>query len=74
MAKRKRGRPPKPNNGPFTLLQTNARPDLAERFFASPEYKLHESTSAALRALLDRVLQPAEESQAQNDQANTAIA
>jgi len=35
------------------LLQTNIQSGLAERFFTSPEYRLHGNISAALRAILD---------------------
>lgn len=47
----------------LALLQTNVQPDLEKRFYASPEFKLHGNISSALRAILDRVLPQAVESQ-----------
>lgn len=47
----------------FALLQTNVHADLEKRFYASPEYQLHRNISAALRAILDRVLPKGGESQ-----------
>jgi len=59
MAKKKQ----KPSKPKTALLQTNVQSDLEQRFYASPEYQLHRNISAALRAILDRVLPQTVESQ-----------
>lgn len=63
----KAGRPRKyRKKGTSTLLQAKIPPHLAQRFYASPEYRLHGSINAALRAILDKVLPRADESQEEN--------
>lgn len=65
----------KPQKGKQVLLQIWIKPTLAERFYASREYQVHENISAALRAILDRVLPTLPESQGKNEpEATSAIA
>ena len=63
----KRVRKPK-KKYPYTLIQTTLRPNLARRFFACPEFQLHETIGGALRAILDAHLPQLErESQEKNE-------
>ena len=54
----------------LTLISTTIKPELARRFFHSPEYDLHENISATLRAILDKVLPECPESQGKNEKNN----
>jgi len=65
----KRVRKPK-KKYPYTLIQTTLRPNLARRFFACPEFQLHETIGGALRAILDKVLPECPESQGKNEKNN----
>jgi len=52
----KKPRKPRTKKSDLTLIQTNLKPELAKRFYASPEFKLLGNVSSALRAMLDNYL------------------